>query len=289
MVKLITTTQDLINERNLEADLIGFVPTMGNLHQGHISLLERALTEFKTVYFSIFVNPKQFGPSEDFNRYPRTLENDLDLIREITGKYPDSKVVVYAPVNPGEVFPPNHNQTISVHGLSTILEGKIRPGHFDGVTTVVYRLFELIKPSCAYFGLKDYQQYLVIKQMVKDLGLPVRIKGMPIIREEAGLALSSRNQYLSPEQKAASLILFKTLSHIRELISSNKSNLPKARAFIQESLQDKNWNYLELRDSETLSEDLSQSTSITILAVYQMGSTRLLDNMQIELIRQEVR
>ena len=289
MVKLITTTAELIAERSHEGETVGFVPTMGNLHQGHISLLERALTEFKTVYFSIFVNPKQFGPSEDFNRYPRTLENDIRLIEGITGKFPDSKVVVYAPVNPDEVFPPGHNQTISVHGLSTILEGKIRSGHFDGVTTVVYRLFELIKPGCAYFGLKDYQQYLVIKQMVKDLGLPIKIKGMPIIREKAGLALSSRNQYLSPEQKEASLILFTTLSRIRDIIASDKNNIPEAQAFIKKTLQDKNWNYLELRDSETLSEDVSQSTSITILAVYQMGSTRLLDNMQIELIRQEVR
>lgn len=283
MVKVIKSTAELIQERKEETSKVGFVPTMGNLHSGHISLLEKALTEFKTVYFSIFVNPKQFGPNEDFNRYPRTLENDVALIEETVARFPDSKVIVYAPANPAEVFPSGHNQTISVSGLSTVLEGKIRPGHFDGVATVVYRLFDLMKADTAYFGLKDYQQYLVIKQMVKDLAMPVKIQGMPIIRENSGLALSSRNQYLSPEQKEGSLILYRTLTKIKEILKNKKSNLSEAKNFIADVLNDKNWNYLELRDSETFSEDISQSKNISILAVYQMGTTRLLDNMQVEI------
>lgn len=288
MVNLIRETTHLQETRKTESEAIGFVPTMGNLHNGHISLLEKALEQYKTVYFSIFVNPKQFGPNEDFNRYPRTLENDLTLIETCLKKFPGSRVVVYAPTNPAEVFPKEHNQTISVHELSTELEGKIRPGHFDGVATVVYRLFELVKPQTAYFGLKDYQQYLVIRQMVKDLVLPVRIHGMPIIRENSGLALSSRNQYLSPEQKEGSLILFKTLSKIRDLINSDPGNISKAREYISSALHDKNWNYLELRDSESFSPDIHHSTNISILAVYQIGSTRLLDNMQVELHKAEV-
>ena len=282
MVKLIQTTAELIAERKSDTGEVAFVPTMGNLHKGHISLLEKALSEYETVYFSIFVNPKQFGPSEDFNRYPRTLEADLNQIQASAEKFSQAKVVVYSPHNPAEVFPPGESQTISVYGLSSILEGKIRPGHFDGVTTVVYRLFELVRPHKAYFGLKDYQQYIVIKQMVKDLAIPVTIQGMPIIREESGLALSSRNQYLSSEQKQESLILFKTLNEVQTLIDGKKDNIPKANSYIQKTIQDKNWNYLELRDSETLSEDISLSKSITILAVYQLGSTRLLDNMQVE-------
>jgi pantoate--beta-alanine ligase len=282
MVKLIQTTSELITIRNSDTGEAAFVPTMGNLHKGHISLLEQALSEYETVYFSIFVNPKQFGPNEDFNRYPRTIEADLKQIQISAEKFPHAKVVVYSPHNPGEVFPPGENQTISVYGLSSVLEGKIRPGHFDGVTTVVQRLFELVRPHKAYFGLKDYQQYIVIKQMVKDLAIPVKIQGMPIIREESGLALSSRNQYLSHEQKQESLILFKTLNEVKSLIAGKKDNLSKARSYIQKTLQDKNWNYLELRDSETLSEDISFSNNITILAVYQLGTTRLLDNMQVE-------
>lgn len=288
MVTLIQKTDELIKLRNSESQAVGFVPTMGNLHAGHISLLERALKEFKTVYFSIFVNPKQFGPNEDFNRYPRTLESDLNLIKKSAERFSNSRVIVYAPLDPKEVFPEGQGQTISVQKLSTMLEGKIRPGHFDGVATVVYRLFEIVKPSTAYFGLKDYQQYLVIRQMVKDLALPVKIQGMPIIREEAGLALSSRNQYLSPEQKEVSLILFNTLNTIKSVINGQHSNIHAARKFIEETVQDKNWNYLELRDSESLDADISKSRNISILAVYQLGTTRLLDNMQLGLNDPEV-
>lgn len=277
MVKLITSTTELRDERKTDTK-IGFVPTMGNLHLGHISLLERALSEYQTVYFSIFVNPKQFGPNEDFNRYPRTLENDIKLIEQSAERFPNSKVVVYSPKDPKEVFPENDNQTISVHGLSTDLEGKIRPGHFDGVATVVYRLFELMKPDTAYFGLKDYQQYLVIRQMVKDLAMPIKIQGMPIIRETEGLAMSSRNQYLTPEQRQASLLISRTLKEVEKKL---KTGLPETKSFIAEALKDPNWDYLELRDAETFSPDLSQSKNITVLAVYRMGTTRLLDNIQV--------
>ena len=283
MLKVIRTAAELIAERNDETSDIGFVPTMGNLHAGHISLLDKALTENSVVYFSIFVNPKQFGPSEDFNRYPRTLEQDVKLIQSSSDKYKNAKVIVYAPENPAEVFPQEHNQTISVLGISSVLEGKLRPGHFDGVATVVYQLFELVKPKRSYFGFKDYQQYLVIKQMVKDLMIPVNILGMPIIREASGLALSSRNQYLSDEQKRDSLILFKTLSEIKKIIAAESANILKARDYINKALKDPNWDYLELRDSETFSENIEHSKKISILAVYKMGTTRLLDNMQIDL------
>jgi pantoate--beta-alanine ligase len=283
MLKLIRKKQELIVERNGQRDeKVGFVPTMGNLHLGHISLLEKALEDYKTVYFSIFVNPLQFGPHEDFNHYPRTLDQDLELISKSLDSFPDSRVVVYSPSNPEEVFPPGHNQIISVYGLNNIVEGKVRPGHFDGVATVVFELFDLTKPATAYFGLKDFQQYITIKQMVKDLNLPINIYGMPIIREKSGLALSSRNQYLTREQKEISLILFQTLKEIKLMIDSQRVNIPKAKHFITEVLKEKKWNYLELRDSQTFSEDLTYSNNISILAVYQIGTTRLLDNLQVE-------
>lgn len=282
MVFVVETTHKLIEIRQDEKAPIAFVPTMGNLHQGHLSLLREALTKFEVVYFSIFVNPKQFGPKEDFNRYPRTLEDDLELIKQVDTEFGTKKMVVFAPKTPEEIYPPGFNHSISVLGeLSNILEGSIRPGHFDGVATVVHRLFELIKPQQAYFGLKDYQQFLVIKHMVKDLALPIVITGMPIIREVSGLALSSRNQYLSSEEKIEALTLSKTLLRIEKIINRKKENLPKAQEEIINILKDQKWNYLEIRDADTLNQDLSQSKHLTLLAVYQLGSTRLLDNLQV--------
>lgn len=283
MLKVIDTTSELQEIRSHESDPVGFVPTMGNLHAGHISLLEEALKEFKTVYFSIFVNPKQFGPNEDFARYPRTLKEDLSLIENSLKQFPNSKVIVYAPKDPAEVFPASGGHTVSVLALTNILEGEKRPGHFDGVTTVVYRLFELIRPKKAFFGLKDYQQWAVIKKMVYDLRLPIEIKGMPIIREDSGLALSSRNQYLTTEQKKSSLLLSQSLREIASLINGNKDKLKEAQVKIEKFKADPQWDYLEMRDAETLSSDLTKSNKITILGVYKLGSTRLLDNLQTEI------
>ncbi len=283
MVEVIRTTEQLIELRSKETKPVGFVPTMGNLHAGHISLLTEALKTYQTVYFSIFVNPKQFGPHEDFNKYPRTLQEDLSLIEHTLASFSLSRVIVYAPTSASEVFPPGHDHTISVCGLSTILEGKIRPGHFNGVATVVFRLFELVRPETAYFGLKDYQQYLVIKQMVRDLAIAVKIQGMPIIREASGLALSSRNQYLTSEQRKASVILNQTLLRLKGVLNERRENVELVRIFMRELSKDTNWNYLELRDADSLSDDVTKSSLITILAVYQMGTTRLLDNLQVEL------
>jgi pantoate--beta-alanine ligase len=282
MVRVFTTTQDLLNYRNEDKDFAGFVPTMGNLHAGHISLLEEALRKYRKIYFSIFVNPKQFGPDEDFARYPRTLQNDLSLIERSLDKFPGSEVIVYAPKHPEEVFPPGNNRTISVWGLKDLLEGALRPGHFDGVATVVYRLFEMVRPASAYFGLKDYQQWLVIRQMTQDLKLPVEIVGMPIIREASGLALSSRNQYLDLEQKRKALVLYNSLVEIVKILDNQRSNLTIAQKRIDKiKYSDPHWNYLELRDAETLGTDLSHSRELTLLGVYQLGATRLLDNMQV--------
>jgi pantoate--beta-alanine ligase len=284
MVLLLKTTQELLTERNKDKIKVGFVPTMGNLHAGHISLLKRALSDYDVVYFSIFVNPKQFGPQEDFNRYPRTLEQDLALIEALEKEYQNKKVIVFAPARAEEIYPPGFAQTVSVRGdISQILEGAIRPGHFDGVSTVVFQLFDLIKPQEAYFGLKDYQQYLVIKHMVNDLLLPIKITGMPIIREASGLALSSRNQYLSEQDKIVSLTLSKTLLKLKKLIDGKKENLEMAHQEVEQNLKDKNWNYLEIRDADTLSTDLTNSKEVTILAVYQLGTTRLLDNLQVKI------
>jgi pantoate--beta-alanine ligase len=283
MVTVHKSTQSLITERNAEKHSVGFVPTMGNLHEGHLSLLREAMKHDPIVYFSIFVNPKQFGPTEDFNRYPRTLEDDLRLIEKVAAELPSAKVVVFAPGDPAEVYPAGYDQKIDVPDLSGILEGALRPGHFEGVATVVYRLFEIVRPREAYFGLKDYQQFLVIRKMVKDLQLPIKITGMPIVRDHDGLALSSRNQYLNAEERKEALILSRTLNKIREIVAEKKANLPEAKKFIEDVLKDNRWNYLELRDGDTLSSDVSHSRTLTLLAVFQLRTTRLLDNLQMEL------
>jgi pantoate--beta-alanine ligase len=283
MVKVLRTAAEIKAERSIETDQIGFVPTMGNLHEGHLSLLENALRENPVVYFSIFVNPKQFGPNEDFHKYPRTLDEDIEKIRRCNLAHPTKKVIVFAPKDPTEVFPSNHHQIISVLNLSSILEGMIRPGHFEGVATVVYRLFEIIKPSKCYLGLKDYQQYLIIRQMVKDLMLPIDTLGLPIIRDNTGLALSSRNQFLSMEDRKSALTLTKNLTFIASLINGKKQNIPEAKNEIKKILHDHRWNYLELCDSTTLSTNLEFSNQVTLLGVFQIGSTRLLDNIQMEI------
>lgn len=283
MVKVIHSTRELKELRAADRRQVGYVPTMGNLHAGHISLLEAALKANEVVYFSIFVNPKQFGPSEDFHKYPRTLGHDLDQIHACVEAFPDKDVVVFAPANPDEVFPQGDDQSLSVENFSAISEGKSRPGHFEGVATVVFRLFQLIQPHRAYFGLKDYQQYLVIRQMVKDLALPIEIVGMPIVRDNTGLALSSRNQYLTDEQRNEALELSKALKKIGSLIDGKKANLPMARREIDAALLDPHWNYLEMRDADTLSENFNDSHRITIVGVYQLGSTRLLDNLQVDI------
>ncbi|HXH32469.1 MAG TPA: pantoate--beta-alanine ligase [Bacteriovoracaceae bacterium] len=282
MVTLITDAAELRRLRSLETKPVAFVPTMGNLHAGHLSLLEEALRDFEIVYFSIFVNPKQFGPQEDFGKYPRTLEADVQLLSDLLKAHPAKKVILFSPKSPDEIFPESDDQRVDVTGISEVLEGKLRPGHFSGVATVVLRLFELVRPVRAYFGLKDYQQYLVIQRMVRDLAWPIEIKGLPIIREESGLALSSRNQYLTPEQKTGALVLYRTLTKLRETIQQ-ENGPAKARLLIETALQDKNWNYLELRDSSSFESDVSRSKNITLLGVYQLGATRLLDNVQVEI------
>lgn len=283
MLTLIKTTHELKKYQEQFKLNSGFVPTMGSLHEGHLSLLKAALQDYDHVYFSIFVNPTQFGPNEDFDKYPRDLKKDLSLIENFLKDYPSKKVVVFAPETTEEIYPTHFKSKIVVEGLNKILEGQMRPTHFDGVTTVVYLLFTLVKPETAYFGLKDFQQFTIIKRMVHDLHLPVKLVGIPIKREASGLAMSSRNQYLSDEQRNAALILVNTLTEIKTIINSQKTNLKLAQDYISQKLQDKNWDYLTIRETETLSENLEGHHSLVVLAVYRQGSTRLLDNMQVEL------
>lgn len=213
-MKVVRTVADL--RAHLPREGVGFVPTMGYLHRGHLSLVERARRENPFVVVSIFVNPLQFGPGEDYHRYPRDLERDQALLAEA------GVDLLFAP-GVEEMYPRGFASRVQVEGpLTALWEGEVRPGHFQGVATVVARLFLLVRPERAYFGEKDYQQLLVIRKMVRDLGFPLEVVGVPTVREEDGLALSSRNVYLSPETRKKAAVLYRALLALKEAAQAGK-------------------------------------------------------------------
>jgi pantoate--beta-alanine ligase len=261
------------------------VPTMGNLHQGHLELVRQALIENDIVIVSIFVNPTQFAPNEDYNQYPRTLDNDLKLLRTLFKQYEeieDKQLLIFTP-EASEIYNDQFATQVSVPSLNHILEGEIRPTHFDGVATVVFILFSLSKPHRAYFGQKDWQQYLVIRQMVIDLKLGIDIIAHPIVRDHDGLALSSRNQYLSQEERKNALILPKTLHALAAEITTSEKLVPIKKMINEIINNDAKWNYLAIRDAYSLGDISTETQMIVIIAAYQLGSTRLLDNILVEL------
>lgn len=284
-MKVFRTTQELVEWRSRCEGSVGFVPTMGNLHEGHISLLQESAQQHPHSVLSIFVNPTQFGPSDDFNRYPRTLDADLAKVLELEKLHPSKDFIVWAPQDPTEIYPAGFATVVAVPELARDLEGALRPGHFEGVATVVYLLLHTVKPQTAYFGRKDYQQYRLVKRMARDLGLPVHIKGLPIIRDPNGLALSSRNQYLSVTEKIEALTLYRTLEEFRRRMGASAKGAEVARPWAQQIMQnDPRWQYLEIREARTLSTQLPTKGKAVILGVLKAGSVRLLDNLEMELV-----
>ena len=262
----------------------GLVPTMGNLHSGHLSLVEKSLQENKTTVVSIFVNPKQFSPGEGYLHYPRTLEEDLEKLKKLDNEY-NGLLAVYAPEHYREVFPESFSTIICIPSLSKKLCGRVRTGHFDGVATVVCRLFSLIGPGRAYFGAKDYQQSLIIKQMARDLNFDILLKVLPTIRDDDGLALSSRNLYLNNQEKKQALILPCTLHHLKKITeeTTTAKGLVLARDYIKETLAKGNWDYLGIYHHETLEEikeDYLPNKYLLAGALY-IKNTRLIDNFLI--------
>lgn len=253
---------------------------MGNLHEGHISLLRKSVEENQISVITIFVNPKQFGPTEDFDKYPRTLDADIGKISGVAlqAAGPEREIVVFAPASIEEIYPPGFNTVIKVLSVTEKLEGAIRPTHFDGVTTVVYRLFKIIGAKNAYFGQKDFQQCLVIKKMVKDLSLDINVHMMPIIRNAEGLALSSRNQYLNDQERVEALHLSHTLKKIENMIL-NKEDY---RALVDFELINTKWDYLQVLNAETLESPDAHTRELVIIGVYRLGNTRLLDNIVVK-------
>ncbi|WP_460414619.1 pantoate--beta-alanine ligase [Thermus oshimai] len=256
---------------------VGFVPTMGYLHRGHLALVERARAENPFVAVSIFVNPLQFGPGEDFHRYPRDLERDRALLEEA------GVDLLFAP-SVEEMYPKGFSTRVQVEGpLTALWEGEVRPGHFQGVATVVARLFLLVGPDRAYFGEKDYQQLLVIRKMVRDLGFPLEVVGVPTVREEDGLALSSRNVYLSPETRKKATILYRALLAMREAAREGLGvgeALERGEAVLKEVPEFKK-DYLAIVHPETLLPLSRFVPGARGIVAGRFPEARLIDNLEV--------
>jgi pantoate--beta-alanine ligase len=223
------------------------------------------------------VNPKQFGPNEDYHQYPRTLDQDVTKIANLNL---NSKIIIFAPNDIKEIYPDNFSTSISVGKITQILCGKFRPTHFDGVTTVVYRLFKIAKATNAYFGQKDFQQCVIIKKMVNDLEIPIALHIMPIVRDLDDLALSSRNQYLSCQQREDARHLPRTLMNIESIINQNKSPTSMIETELQQNMA---WDYLEVLDTKDLTPPTQQTKEVVIIGAYRLGTTRLLDNRVVKI------
>lgn len=257
-----------------EGDRIGFVPTMGYLHEGHLSLMRLARQDNHALVVSIFVNPTQFGPDEDYDSYPRDLEEDTVMLREVGCD------VLFTP-SAEEMYPKGNVTTVSVADLTDKLCGASRPGHFDGVTTVVNKLFNITKPHRAYFGLKDYQQYRILDRMVTDLDMDIDIIGLPTVREKDGLAMSSRNAYLSAGQRESALSLSRSLETARKMVSEGERDPVVIESRIQELIESQpllSIDYVSIVDEGDLSPiDIVDKPALLALAVH-VGEARLIDN-----------
>ena len=255
---------------------IVFVPTMGNLHAGHISLMEQAKNHGDTVVSSIFVNRLQFGPNEDFDKYPRTFQADCDKLSAA------GVDVLFAPTE-ADLYPEPQQYTVEPPAIQHILDGEFRPGHFRGVATVVLKLFNIIQPDVAIFGQKDYQQLMVLRNMTRQLALPIEIIGGKTVRSEDGLALSSRNGYLSETERAEAPRLYRELNRIRDAIRSGNTNFANLEQAALSALAEEGWksDYVAVRQQSDLTEPTSANTPLVVLAASRLGHTRLIDNIEI--------
>jgi pantoate--beta-alanine ligase len=272
-----TVAEMRLSSRAMPRDgrVLGLVPTMGALHEGHLSLVRAARARAQVVAVSIFVNPTQFAPNEDFSKYPRTFERDCDLLRQ------EKVDLIFAP-SVQEMYPQPTLTYVTVEGLSDKLCGKSRPGHFRGVTTVVAKLFDIVEPDIAFFGQKDAVQLRVIRRMVKDLNMPVEIVAGAIVREHDGLALSSRNVYLGPEERRQALALYGSLNRVREFYEAGErrtANLVSAAKAILAEAKGVRLDYFEIVDPETLDPvEKAVPGSLAAVAAF-VGNTRLIDNL----------
>ena len=277
-MKVVKKIDDMKRLRQQLAEPVGLVPTMGYLHEGHLALVRQARAENPSVVVSIFVNPTQFGPQEDFKQYPRDLQRDLALLEK------EKTDIVFMP-SVAEMYPPQFNSWVEVGKVTERLEGASRPGHFRGVTTVVAKLFNIIQPTRAYFGQKDAQQATVIKKVVADRNMKLEIVTVPTVREPDGLALSSRNIYLNPEEHQAALVLYQALRLAQELWSQGEKDAERIRQEMIALIKKQPLaaiDYVSIADTETLDElDTVSPPALVSLAV-RIGKTRLIDNIVLE-------
>ena len=279
-MKIYTTSEEMRSTSRAlrrERGRMGFVPTMGALHEGHLSLVRAAKSSCDAVAASIFVNPKQFGPNEDFASYPRTFDRDKSLLQN------EGVDLLFAP-RVEEMYPPGAETWVTVEALSNKLDGRSRPGHFRGVTTVVTKLFHIIEPDAAFFGQKDAVQIAILRRMVRDLNFPVEIVVCPIVREPDGLAMSSRNAYLDSQQRKQALVLHRALMKAKKLADDGERNAAKLLAAAREELSSEpqvRLDYLEIVDPDSLDpvENVFPGTFIVVAAL--VGTTRLIDNVML--------
>lgn len=279
LIREIKELRSIIKSWKRDGLSVGFVPTMGALHEGHESLIKRAVAENDKVIVSVFVNPTQFGPNEDFDSYPRDIDKDLAICRNADAS------LVFNP-EPSEMYFTDKSTTVSVSGLTSVLCGSKRPGHFDGVCLVVSKLLNIVTPDKAYFGQKDAQQVAVIKRMVRDLNIDVEIVACPIIREEDGLAKSSRNTYLSEVERKAALVLSRSLERAKDALENGERNAAKVKEIINEELNKEplsRIDYVEIVDSDSLESVETIKKSVLIPIAVFIGKTRLIDNFTFEI------
>ena len=273
---IVTSVRDLRERLQREPDNV-FVPTMGNLHAGHIQLMRLAKHRAACTVVSIFVNRIQFGPKEDFERYPRTLQADAEMMKDV------GVDVVFAPTE-AEIYPEPQTFVVEPSDLQHILEGAFRPGHFRGVATVVLKLFNMVSPHTAIFGKKDYQQYVVLRDMVKELALPVEIIPAETVRAEDGLALSTRNAYLSPAERSEAPGLYTVLKEVREALLAGRRDFLKLEAQALKKLSG-NWkpDYVAIRRQSDLQPPAPADRELVVLGAARLGTTRLIDNVETSL------
>jgi pantoate--beta-alanine ligase len=270
--------KQVTRQARAEGRVVGFVPTMGALHEGHLSLVRAAQQQCNPVVASIFVNPAQFGPKEDFQKYPRQLDADREMLEKAGVQH------LFAPT-PAEMYPNGFRTYVDVEKLSSVLEGRSRPGHFRGVTTVVLKLFEIVQPHFAYFGRKDAQQARVIRQMAADLNLDAEVVVCPIVREEDGLAMSSRNAYLKPDERRAATVLNRALRAAGQEIAAGQCDTAHLVATMRKILDAEplaSVDYAEIVDADTLEPVLRLRRACMVLLAVFVGTTRLIDNLFIE-------
>lgn len=278
VLNTIDQVRTAVGAAHARGETLGFVPTMGALHEGHLSLVRRAKAEHSRAIASIFVNPTQFAPHEDFTRYPRTFEADLALL---AGAGCDH---VFAPAAE-EVYPPGFSTYVQPPAVALPLEGQFRPDHFRGVATIVLKLFEMVQAEAAYFGQKDYQQAAVIRAMVCDLNLPVRIEVCPIVREADGLALSSRNRYLSPDERRRATAIYRALQTAADQLAHGERRGAALSVAMQHVLQQAGFqkvDYALVADRDTLAELEQVDRPAVALIAAHLGATRLIDNLLLE-------